>query len=58
MELATKLEKKSESSLQEGIERIQRLVAEIEKVIVGQTPLIFRIIVALLADPWGIGLNG
>jgi MoxR-like ATPase len=50
MELAIDVEKKSDSSLQEGIEKIQRLVAEIEKVIVGQSPAICRIVVALLAD--------
>ena len=50
MELATDHEKKSESGLHEGIQKIQNLVAEIEKVIVGQKPLICRIVVALLAD--------
>ncbi len=50
MELAVDLEKKSAPDLNEGIEKIHNLVAEIEKVIVGQTPLIYRIVVALLAD--------
>ena len=47
MELAADRKGKSESGLHEGI---QKLVAEIEKVIVGQKPLICRIVVALLAD--------
>ncbi len=50
MELAADLEKKPESGLDEGIEKIQKLVAEIEKVIIGQSTLICRIVVALLAD--------
>jgi MoxR-like ATPase len=50
MELAADLEKKPESGLHEDIEKIQKLVAEIEKIIVGQSPLISRIVVALLAD--------
>jgi MoxR-like ATPase len=50
MELAVDVEKSSESTLEEGIEKIHNLVAEIEKVIVGQTPSICRIVVALLAD--------
>lgn len=47
MELAADRKGKSESGLHEGI---QKLVAEIAKVIVGQKPLICRIVVALLAD--------
>jgi len=47
VELAADRKGKSESGLHEGI---QKLVAEIEKVIVGQKPLICRIVVALLAD--------
>jgi len=55
MELAVEVEKKSESQLlepdlQEDIQKIQKLVAEVEKVIVGQSPVIRRIVVALLAD--------
>ncbi len=50
MQLAAHRKEKSESSLHEGIEKIQGLVAEIEKIIVGQKPLICRIVVALLAD--------
>jgi len=50
MQLAAHRKEKSESSLHEGIEKIQDLVAEIEKIIVGQKTLICRIIVALLAD--------
>jgi MoxR-like ATPase len=47
VELAADRKGKSESGLHEGI---QKLVAEIAKVIVGQKPLICRIVVALLAD--------
>jgi len=47
VELAADLKEKPESGLHKGI---QKLVAEIEKVIVGQKPLICRIVVALLAD--------
>jgi MoxR-like ATPase len=50
MQLAAHLREKSESSLHEGIGKIQNLVAEIEKIIVGQKPLICRVVVALLAD--------
>ena len=50
MELAVDIEKKPESDSSEDIQKIHRLVAEIEKVIVGQNPVIFRIVVALLAD--------
>jgi MoxR-like ATPase len=50
MQLAAHLEEKEESSLNGGIEKIQRLAAEIEKIIVGQKTLICRIVVALLAD--------
>jgi len=50
MQLAAHRKEKSESSSHEGIEKIQNLVAEIEKIIVGQKPLICRIVVALLAD--------
>jgi MoxR-like ATPase len=50
MQIAIDLEKKSERTLHEGVRKIHKLVAEIEKVIVGQTPLIFRVVVALLAD--------
>jgi MoxR-like ATPase len=55
MELAVDVEKKSEShlpqsDLHEDIEKIQRLVAEVEKVIVGQSSAICRVVVALLAD--------
>jgi MoxR-like ATPase len=55
MELAVDLEKKSELyssdyDPKEDIQKIHRLVAEIEKVIVGQSPSICRIVVALLAD--------
>ena len=50
MELAVDVEKKPESDLHEDIHKVQRLVAEIEKVIVGQSPVICRIVVALLAD--------
>ncbi|UCD71520.1 MAG: MoxR family ATPase [Syntrophobacterales bacterium] len=50
MELAADHEKKSESGLHEDIQKIQMLVSEIEKIIVGQKPLITRIVVALLAD--------
>jgi MoxR-like ATPase len=50
MQLAAHLEEKEETSLNEGIEKIQRLAAEIEKIIVGQKALICRIVVALLAD--------
>jgi MoxR-like ATPase len=50
MEFAVDIEKKSEPTLNEGIHLIHKLVAEIEKVIVGQTPLICRVVVALLAD--------
>ncbi|MBW2058382.1 MAG: MoxR family ATPase [Deltaproteobacteria bacterium] len=55
MELAVEVEKRSEPSLEESdlredIEKIHRLVAEIEKVIVGQSQVISRIVVALLAD--------
>ncbi len=47
MELAADRKEKPESGLHAGI---KKLVAEIEKVIVGQKPLICRIVVALLAD--------
>jgi len=47
VELAADRKEKSESGLHKGI---QKLVAEIAKVIVGQKPLICRIVVALLAD--------
>jgi MoxR-like ATPase len=50
MQLAAHLEEKEEASLNEGIEKIHRLAAEIEKIIVGQKTLICRIVVALLAD--------
>ncbi|NIQ40385.1 MAG: AAA domain-containing protein [Proteobacteria bacterium] len=50
MDLAVDLEKKSAPDLDEGIEKIHKLVAEVEKVIVGQTSSICRIVVALLAD--------
>ncbi len=50
MQLAAQVEKKSESGLDEGIEKIHKLAAEIEKIIVGQKSLICRIVVALLAD--------
>ena len=50
MQLAAHHKEISESSLHEGIEKVQNLVAEIEKIIVGQKPLICRIVVALLAD--------
>lgn len=50
MELAAELEKKPESDLHEGIEKIHSLGAEIEKIIIGQKALICRIVVALLAD--------
>lgn len=36
MELAAQIEKKSESGLDGGIQKIQKLSAEIEKIIVGQ----------------------
>jgi MoxR-like ATPase len=50
MQLAAQIEKKSESGLDGGIQKIQKLSAEIEKIIVGQKSLICRIVVALLAD--------
>jgi len=50
MGIAIDLEKKSNIALHEGIQKVQKLVTEIEKVIVGQTPLIYRVVVALLAD--------
>ena len=55
MELAVDVEKKSdsiqlESDLQKDIQKVRNLVAEIEKVIVGQSPVICRVVVALLAD--------
>jgi MoxR-like ATPase len=40
----------AEPELQDDIQKIQRLVAEVEKVIVGQSSAICRIVVALLAD--------
>ena len=54
MELAVDI-KKSESQLArpdlaDDIEKIQKLVAEIQKVIVGQNPVIIRTVGALLAD--------
>jgi len=54
MELAVDI-KKSESQLAkpdlaDDIEKIQKLVAEIQKVIVGQNPVIMRTVGALLAD--------
>ena len=50
MELAVDLEKKTEPGFHEGILKIRKLATEIEKVIVGQSPVIERVIVALLAD--------
>jgi len=50
MELAVEVEKESESVSHEGIQTIRNLVAEIGKVIVGQSPAILRVVVALLAD--------
>ena len=50
MELAVDIEKRPESGSSEDIQKIHRLVAEIEKVIVGQNAVILRIVVALLAD--------
>ena len=55
MELAVNIEKKSESQFRErdladDIEKIQKLVAEIQKVIVGQSSAIIRTVGALLAD--------
>jgi MoxR-like ATPase len=50
MESAAILGRKSILSCHEGISKVQKLVAEIEKVIVGQTPLICHVVVALLAD--------
>jgi MoxR-like ATPase len=50
MQLAAHIVKKSEADLNEGIQKIHKLVSEIEKVIVGQKSLICRIVVALLAD--------
>jgi MoxR-like ATPase len=55
MELALDIEKRAGphptgADLAEDIERIQGLVAEIQKVIVGQSPAIMRTVVALLAD--------
>jgi MoxR-like ATPase len=55
MELAVEVERESESrtpesDLREDIQKIQRLVAEVEKVIVGQSSVIYHVVVALLAD--------
>jgi len=50
MQLAAQIEEKPQSVLDEGIQKIQKLVSEIEKIIVGQKSLICRIVVALLAD--------
>ena len=50
MELAADLTQESKFPLDDGIDKVQNLVAEIAKVIVGQRALICRIIVALLAD--------
>jgi MoxR-like ATPase len=50
MQLAVEIEKKQDTNFHEGIFKIRNLVTEIEKVIVGQSPVIERIVVALLAD--------
>jgi MoxR-like ATPase len=50
MESATILGRKSVISHNEGIHKVQKLVAEVEKVIVGQTTLICHVVVALLSD--------
>jgi MoxR-like ATPase len=55
MELALDIRKESEShftkpDLAEDIEKIQKLVTEVQKVIVGQSPVITRTVEALLAD--------
>ena len=50
MQTIAQLKETSELSLNGGIEKVQNLVAEIEKIIVGQKTLICRIVVALLAD--------
>ena len=50
MESAAILGTKSVISHNEDIHKIQRLVAEVEKVIVGQTTLICHVVVALLSD--------
>ncbi len=50
MESAAILGKKSAISHNEGIHKVQKLVAEVEKVIVGQTTLICHVVVALLSD--------
>jgi MoxR-like ATPase len=50
MESAAILGRKSVISHNEGIHKVQKLVAEVEKVIVGQTTLICHVVVALLSD--------
>ena len=50
MESAAILGTKSAISHNEGIHKVQKLVAEVEKVIVGQTTLICHVVVALLSD--------
>jgi MoxR-like ATPase len=50
MQLAVQIEEKPQSVPDEGIQKIQKLVSEIGKIIVGQKSLICRIVVALLAD--------
>jgi MoxR-like ATPase len=50
MESAAILGRKSAISHNEGIHKVQKLVAEVEKVIVGQTTLICHVVVALLSD--------
>ncbi len=50
MQLAAQIEEKPQAVPDEGIQKIQKLVSEIGKVIVGQKSLICRIVVALLAD--------
>jgi MoxR-like ATPase len=50
MQLAAQIEEKPESTVDDGIHKVQKLGSEIEKIIVGQKSLICRIVVALLAD--------
>jgi MoxR-like ATPase len=55
MQLAIEIPKKQKSppakpDLAEDIEKIQKLVGEIQKIIVGQSPVIIRTVMALLAD--------
>jgi MoxR-like ATPase len=50
MQLAAQIEEKPESTVDDEIQKVQKLGSEIEKIIVGQKSLICRIVVALLAD--------